>query len=385
MNEPKFSGDFLKRLLEQDSQIDVACLDEQRQRILRQLREAEPKEKRARKIAALVAGIAGAVALGLQVSVPIAFANVDPEKLPAWLVITVAMILILLSTSSVLLGAIYLFRYRRPLLRLRKDASQQTLLVYVRQIDELRKSLEELKKAPDRSKGGFTLTEMLVSISILGILTSLLLPALSGAKARARTAVCRSNLAQIGRALMMYEADYHYFPGAGDAGIHDGMNIPWALPSTNSWVARIRSFVASSEAVFLCPEYKAPDVSPTIKIDSFGYNAGGSAGIWKHMETNLGLGYGKSNFVALGEIKAPSEMIAIGDQQLPGSVWCNIITPSWERIGGLLTVPSRHGGGADMLFVDSHVELRKQSKWIAKKDVARAVWNNDHRPHPETW
>ena len=49
----------------------------------------------------------------------------------------------------------------------------------------------------------FTLIEILVAVAIIGILVSLLAPSLGSARDKGRTAVCKSNLKQMGYALCM--------------------------------------------------------------------------------------------------------------------------------------------------------------------------------------
>ncbi|MCZ7639557.1 MAG: prepilin-type N-terminal cleavage/methylation domain-containing protein [Verrucomicrobia bacterium] len=54
----------------------------------------------------------------------------------------------------------------------------------------------------------FTLVELLVVLTVIGILAGLLLPALSAAKGRTRTARCTANFRQFALALPLYTHDH---------------------------------------------------------------------------------------------------------------------------------------------------------------------------------
>jgi prepilin-type processing-associated H-X9-DG protein/prepilin-type N-terminal cleavage/methylation domain-containing protein len=249
-------------------------------------------------------------------------------------------------------------------------------------------------------QSAFTLVELLVVITIMGILTALLLTAVSQAKGRALRIQCANNVRQLGIGLQAFVAENNFYPL-----FIDPARGGWMTALQNSEIStpgnstkRISFGNWAGNGVWKCPCANRPSDWPTNHFYfSYGYNWQGMSAL---TDTNLlGLNrhsvFPRSNLpvqpVNESEIASPSEMMAIGDGLESGN---GIVEDGgwglWrtyglkDYLGSTKRSYARHQGRANVVFCDGHVESPTlQFLFADTSDAALSRWNRDHQPHRE--
>ena len=216
----------------------------------------------------------------------------------------------------------------------------------------------------------FTLVELLVVIAIIGILAGLSFSAISGAMAKAKSSECVNNLRQIGTAMNLFATEnngylpYATGPNAAGSANSYGFNH-WEAPlavimgvgtGSVSFSSRASFDNAKAKHPFNCPACTTGFRTYTANMRVMGFLPGGNA--WPQSK--------------IASLVKSSQLILVADDNFGDPAPANGGQDFFDESSSYSytnRIGIRHGGRANALFGDFHVESITVSNLIASNNI----------------
>lgn len=235
---------------------------------------------------------------------------------------------------------------------------------------------------------GFTVIELLVVISIMGMLLAILVPGLLVARERARGIICTGNLRGLGLVLEIYvDENDGWLPAAeprdkDDAASRDNWYLnPELMECMNITAQRDADGLivgpAAEGTILVCPSHDRPrmtravlpDFPPKEKDYALSYTMNGT---WR-LSNRAGIAGGKRH---LTEFRRPCKTLALCDGN------------GYERARGIVLYEAcprhnfeyRHRGKINVLYLDKHVDsLKKDDVPMGRQSRSGNFWSEKKR------
>ena len=182
------------------------------------------------------------------------------------------------------------------------------------------------------SRPGFTLIEVLVTVTVMIILTFMLFAVFLGVREKGRRTICQSNLKQLAVAMQLYvqDSDERY----ATEGRH--------YPMDNMWVSETLPYV-KNRSIYTCPTQSRSSQAP-LGAD-YGYN-------WRYLD-QISKTTAATTWM---HADAPDDALRYGRE-----------VSSCDRNGVWSTW---HSNGANYSFADGHI------KWFTPEAIAKLDCSN---------
>jgi prepilin-type processing-associated H-X9-DG protein/prepilin-type N-terminal cleavage/methylation domain-containing protein len=208
-----------------------------------------------------------------------------------------------------------------------------------------------------QARKAMTLVELLVVIAIVGALVALLLPAVQAARASARSTECKSNLRQIGIALLQYSNS------------HQGRFPEWYHAGADrSWIYTLAPYMENVDAIRICPDDPQADERLSARGTSYVINDLLAADVPGAVR-NIARLKATSRTIVVME-GANSRGIDPKYDHAHAAQWFSELNISWGLVDEAVhkdIQPDRHAKTANYLYVDGHVDsipATQIAQWI---------------------
>ncbi len=232
-----------------------------------------------------------------------------------------------------------------------------------------------------RSRGAFTLIELLAVIAIIGVLAAIIIGSVSKIRDAARRTTCTSNLRQLGTAFNLYAADNRgLYPAPRQPDNNNPANKSSnPNPQGDNWQAELGRYVfrdqnvgqikqyGASVNIAHCPSYDLLFTGIT-QLAATNYKTAGYG-----MNFNMNVGGSSLNASTVtrttrfpaAAINYPAKTVLVGDSSdyhigVDSSGWTTFANTDPSNANGKPDgynsgAPTRHGAVANYLFADGHI------------------------------